>query len=273
MPVPQKLITDRLNSNVDTLLKTGQKQVRTIFSAEIFSPFQGSGASGDASPFLKSLFPQIRLAAMLERSLNTALGWGWDKIAGDIAKATHGNAEVGHFVTGDIPATTSAQIDAICIGYTSGTGHISPDTKSELGQLIPGVTSVGAKETIREKDDVFYISNSGIETHLEIKTPKPNYDQMRAAKRRILRLHCVSHPKVIHAKVGMPYNPYGYFGDYGWPTTKYFADFECDLLVGKEFWNFVGDSDTTYDELLQCFLEVAESRHDDLVELLEGSVS
>lgn len=272
MTVPREVILSRLNSNVDNLMTSGSRMVRGLFTSEVISPFRSSGRSGESSPFLKSIFPEIRLAAMLERSLNTALGWGWDKIAGDIARATHGNAEVGYMVQGVIPAATANQIDAICMDYTSGDNHGSPNTDEELKLILAGVAGPGAREDVREKDDVFYVSNDGIEHHLEIKTPKPNYDQMRAAKRRILRIHAVCAPKAVRAFVGLPYNPNGLFGDYGWPTTKYFADFERDILIGRDFWNFVGDSPDTYESLLDCFLVVSESRRDDLVALLESAV-
>ncbi len=209
---------------------------------------------------------------MLERSLNTALGWGWDKIAGDIARATHGNAEVGYFVSGQIPAATANQIDALCADYTSGDDHGSPTTSAELALVLAGVGGPGAREEVREKDDVFYVDRNGVENHIEIKTPKPNYDQMRAAKRRILRLHAVRAPRPIRAFVGLPYNPNGLFGQYGWPTTKYFMDFETDILVGRAFWNHIGQSEETYEELLDCFLRVAEARKPELVALLESNV-
>lgn len=271
MTVPKDVIKARLNLNVNNLLQTGSKMVRGLFVSEIVSPFRSAGQSGESSPFIKSLFPEIRLAAMLERSLNTALGWGWDKIAGDIAKATHGNAQVGYFVAGQIPAATANQIDALCADYTSGDDHGSPHTEDELRLILAGVGAPGAREDVREKDDVFYVATDGTEIHLEIKTPKPNYDQMRAAKRRILRLHAVRAPTRIRAFVGLPYNPNGLFGEYGWPTTKYFVDFQHDILVGRDFWNEVGSSPDTYEELLQCFLEVAEERRVDLISLLEAA--
>lgn len=246
--------------------------VSRLFLSEVVSPFRSAGQSGEASPFIKCIFPEIRLAAMLERSLNTALGWGWDKIAGDIAMATYGNSVVGHFVAGQIPAATSNQIDALCADYTSGTQHGSPDTASELSLVLAGVGAPGAREDVREKDDVFYIDSEGVENHIEIKTPKPNYDQMRAAKRRILRLHAVRAPTKIRAFVGMPYNPNGLFGEYGWPTTKYFVDFDHDIKVGRDFWNHVGQSEGTYEQLLDCFLTVADARRPELAELLESNV-
>ncbi len=64
MTVPKTVITGRLHANVNTLLQTGSKMVRGLFLSEIISPFR-TGQSGEASPFIKSLFPEIRLAAML----------------------------------------------------------------------------------------------------------------------------------------------------------------------------------------------------------------
>ena len=74
MAVPRQLILSRLNQNIDNLVQVGERFVRGLFLSEIYSPFQSTGKSGEASPFLKSLYPEIRIAAMLERSLNTALG-------------------------------------------------------------------------------------------------------------------------------------------------------------------------------------------------------
>lgn len=268
MTVPRPKIVTRLNANVDALLKTATDKEREFFSAEIYSPFLSSGKSGDASPFIKSLFPEIKLAAIIERSLNTALGWGWDKMVADIAEATHGNAEIGYYVEGQIPATTGTLINNITTAYTAGEGHAVPDTAGELAAIIPGVNAHGAKEDVREKDDVYYVDGDGLENHVEIKTTKPNYDQGRAAKRRILRIHAVRHPATVRAFVGMAYNPNGLYGEYAWPTTKYFLDFTSDLMVGKDFWNYVGASSDTYDGLLDCFLEVSHARRGDLRALL-----
>jgi len=270
MTVPRTKILARLNSNVDDLLGTISGAAGKSLAAELFDPFSGKQNSGDASPFLKSLFPEIRIAAIAERSLNTALGWGWDKVVADVAAATHGNAVVGHHVVGHIPATTSTQIEAVVSSYTSGVGHASPDTAVELQMILPGVTAPGAKDAVDEKDDVYYVDSAGVENHVEIKTPKPNYDQMKAAKRRILRIHAVRAPQTVQAFVGMAYNPNGLHGTYGWPTTKYFLDPSYDLKVGKAFWDYVGASPSTYEELLDCFYTVSRNRRGELAALMKA---
>jgi hypothetical protein len=131
------------------------------------------------------------------------------------------------------------------------------------------VASPGPTDAVHEKDDVFFTGDDGFENHVEIKTPKPNYDQGRASKRRILRILAARSKVDVRAFVGMPYNPNGYLGEYSWPTTKYMLDMSVDLKVGREFWNFVGNNDDTYNELLDCFLEVAGGRKADLLDLLK----
>ncbi len=263
MSFPRAAITTRLHANVDTLVKDlgGGKAARKLFLAELTSP----GLSGHSSPFLKILFPEVKLAATIERSLNTALGRGWDHMAADIARAAHGNAQTNHSVTGTVPGVTATQIDSIVAAYKGGA---KPDTAKELASLIPALGAPGAKETIDEKDDVYFVDAGGTENHIEIKTPKPNYDQGRASKRRILRIITARHPTPVNAFVGMPYNPNGLLGDYGWPVTKYVVDIAADLKIGKDFWNHVGGAPGTYEDLLDCFLEVSVARKAELLELL-----
>jgi len=189
-------------------------------------------------------------------------------MAADIARGAFGNAETNYSVTGSIPVVTANQIEGIVTSYTTGAGHATPDTQKELALILPGVASPGPKDAVNETDDVFFQGSDGFENHIEIKTPKPNYDQGRASKRRILRILAARSHVDVRALVGMPYNPNGLLGDYMWPTTKYMLDLGADLKVGRGFWNYVGDSPDTYDELMDCFLEVAAARKPDLLELL-----
>ena len=189
-------------------------------------------------------------------------------MAADIGRAAVGNAETNYSVVGSIPVVTANQIEGIITSYTTGAGHAIPNTEKELELILPGIASPGPKDAVSETDDVFFVGGDGFENHIEIKTPKPNYDQGRASKRRILRILAARSSVNARAFVGLPYNPNGLLGDYTWPTTKYMLDFNVDLKVGKDFWNFVGDSPDTYDNLMDCFLEVAVARKPDLLELL-----
>lgn len=267
MTVPRAELIARFNDNIDNLISTYSSNRTRLYAVELSDPFRSTGASGAASPFIKTMFPEIKVAATLERSLNTSLGWGWDKVAAAIARATYGNGEHSHFVRGQIPAVTATAIESVVNAYRDRPRRV-PDTSAELQTILPSRNLAGAQEDVEEKDDAFYIDSAGLEHHVEIKTPKPNYDQMKAAKRRILRIHAVRNPVDVRAIVGMPYNPNGRYGNYGWPVTGIYLDRGVDLLVGEQFWNYVGSSPDTYDELLDCFYEVGRDRKTDLVALL-----
>jgi len=270
MTVPRSKVIKRITANVDDLIAAYSNRAGEAFLNEIFDPFRSSGKSGAASPFIKTLFPEIKLASTLERALNTALGWGWDKVAHDIAEATHGNGEHGYDVSGQLPVVTAQAIEGIVNSYRERPRKV-PDTDAELRAILPSVSLAGPKEDIAERDDAFYIDSEGVENHIEIKTPKPNYDQMKAAKRRILRIYALRAKKKVRVFVGFPYNPNGRYGPYGWPTTPIYLDPARDMLVGEAFWNHIGDSQDTYAELLDCFYTVGRARRSELLDLLSGN--
>jgi hypothetical protein len=267
MTFPRADVVARLNGNVDTLIDTmsGGAVARKLFLAEVWS----DKTSGDASPVLNLLFPEVKLAATIERSLNTALGRGFDHMLADIARAAHGNGESRRqYVTGTIPAFTASQIDSIVEGYKDKTARRRPDTPAELAAILPGISSGGARESVNEKNDLFFVDSDGVENHVEIKTAKPNYDQGLRAKRRILRIHAVKHPTTVKAYVAIIANPNGRMGRYRWPVSPIFFDLQHDVMVGEHFWNHVGNSPATYDNFLDCLLEVRARRRKDLLALL-----
>lgn len=268
MPFPRAQVLARLNANVDDLLAAlgGGAAQRNQFLDELLSP----GASGNASPFLKALFPEVKIAAAIERSLNTALGRGRDHMVRDIAIAGHGNGESNYLVHGQIPVVVATMINDTVESYDSGKGHASPSTAQEIAAITAVINAPGPRETVREADDAFFVAADGTENHIEIKTPKPNYDQCKRSKRRILRITAarVAAGVPVKAFVAMPYNPNGMTGNYSWPVTKYFLDPGMDLMIGEAFWNYVGNSPDTYAELIDCFCDVGAARSAELRPLL-----
>lgn len=76
-------------------------------------------------------------------------------------------------------------------------------------------------------------------------------------KQQILLIHALRHPRSVEAHASAAYNPagdgheYHYAGNY----AHQFLEIHTDLLVGREFWETIGDLDT-YDELLEVSEEV-----------------
>ena len=101
---------------------------------------------------------------------------------------------------------------------------------------------------------------------IEIKSPKPNKDQTRQTKEKFLFLLATYlNSKVYYA---LPYNPYGKRKEnYRWSFTKMFFDMDKEVLIGKEFWDFLGGKNT-YEEILKIFRSVGEKKGKDIARRL-----
>lgn len=271
MAVPHDQVVAYINAAISVAILRVNERAEELFTSEI-----ASSGNGTASPFQKLLFPEARIFSSFERSLSASLGKAFDYIGAAIAKATYGNGEHDYKRSGMISSEVLAQIESIVRSYRARGGK-PPDTTQELIEIR--LTMQGSVPTLQReiKSDVFFVDHEGIENYLEIKTAMPNYDQGAAIKTRILTIHamCEQAGRPARALVVFPHNPNGLIGEYAWPPTRYFLDPRCDWfakgrkLMGPGLWNFIGDSDDTYEELMDCFYEVSLARRSQLFELLK----
>lgn len=270
MAVPEEQVKKHIHGALNRAIHRVQRRADELFSSEI-----ASGGNGTSSPFQKMLFPEAKIFSSFERSLSASLGKAFDYIAADIAKATYGNGEHDYRFAGSISTETLAQIESIVASYKAKSG-IQPQTEKELEKLGEVIESSNADLRRELKSDVFFIDHEGYENYLEIKTPMPNYDTCAAVKTRILTVYALRHgaSNPVRALVVFPHNPNGLVGEYAWPPSKYFLDPTRDWyakgkrLMGPGLWNFIGNSDDTYDELLECFYQVSLERKEQLSSLL-----
>ncbi len=101
---------------------------------------------------------------------------------------------------------------------------------------------------------------------IEIKSPKPNKDQTRQTKQKFsFLLATYENSKAYYA---LSYNPYGERKEnYKWEFTKMFFDLDKEVLIGREFWDFLG-GEGTYDEILQIFKKVGERKGKEITKRL-----
>ncbi|MFH1175475.1 MAG: TdeIII family type II restriction endonuclease [bacterium] len=106
--------------------------------------------------------------------------------------------------------------------------------------------------------DLFLEKEGGEEIYFEIKGPKPNKNEMRAAKRDLLEIFAMRtrEGKKVRIYLGMYYNPY-YPKDYQrWTCLKFFSKGQ-DFLIGKDFWDFLGGAGA-YENLIKIYEDVGE---------------
>jgi type II restriction enzyme len=102
---------------------------------------------------------------------------------------------------------------------------------------------------------------------VEMKTPKVNESIVRGEKRKLLELRALLFQEfpgrpIDEFKVcfGFSYNPYKTLQGFRlkWGFGKKILDYDNDLLVGKDFWDFIG-GEGTYESLLDVVRQVGRT--------------
>ena len=270
MPLPKQKVKEHINFAVNVAMQRVGERAEELFTSEI-----ASTGNGTASPFHKLLLPEAKVFSSYERSLSASLGKAFDYIAAAIAQATYGNGQHDHRFSGNIAPEVLGTIEAIVTRYKKRVGS-APDTVRELEELAGVIGTHSASEERVVKSDVYFVDHEGYENYLEIKTAMPNYDQCSAMKTRILTIHAMrAGDEKVRALAVFPHNPNGLVGEYAWPPLRYFLDPAHDWfargqkLMGPGLWTFIGNSPSTYEELLDCFYEVSVERKPELWDLLK----
>ncbi|MHC1588793.1 MAG: TdeIII family type II restriction endonuclease [Methermicoccaceae archaeon] len=212
-----------------------------------------SDEKGEYKPFHAALIPPelLRLQSFF-RSFSTSLGQGvFEYIAKLVAEANPRWRDVKAnyaFKANASPAVQSA-VDTFLEDVISRRVPPFPTP------AFPEPNSQFIKEVVV---DLSFKSRDGDLYFIEIKSPKPNKDQTRRTKEKFLFL-LATYPNA-RAYYAFAYNPYGELKQsYRWSFTRQFFDLEREVLMGKQFWDFVGGKDT-YEAILNVFEKVGREK-------------
>lgn len=132
-----------------------------------------------------------------------------------------------------------------------------------------GGEKVNSRDPRVDPDSVvdLFIKIRGEENCFDITSAKPNVKEFVALKLKLLRWIGLRLSQEKNAKVftrlAIPYNPYHPEPYERW-TLKGLYDLENnEILVGKEFWNFIA-SHNIYEELLDVFQKVGEELREEI---------
>ncbi|MBZ0198598.1 MAG: TdeIII family type II restriction endonuclease [Ignavibacteriaceae bacterium] len=119
-----------------------------------------------------------------------------------------------------------------------------PNWENEISYILGGKGELIPSTVICD----VYAKNlkTGSAYAFELKAPLPNSDQTKVSKEKIFKLLSMENPQVENAFFALPYNPYGKKEDYNWSFPKRWFDMINDpvVLIGDEFWDFLGGSGT-----------------------------
>jgi len=124
-----------------------------------------------------------------------------------------------------------------------------PDYEKEM-ELILAADVMGAKPQKEGKKADFHMVRNDEEYFFEIKTAKPNIDVFTKSKEKLLEW-IARRRKRIHAILAIPYNPY-HPKPYKRFTEQNLLKLGIDLMVGADYWDFIGGPNT-FEPLLEAF--------------------
>lgn len=251
-----------------SLTKSQQKNIEELLKSVLRTKFKTYKPESSNMPFHTRLLGKDRMALYsFIQSLNTSFGTSiFEPAAKEIAKTNFKIAELHKTPENKITSSASIAIQKITDDLESA--YAKPDKISEI-EKIRDVCQDGDIHTVKKTViDLYLESNSGEIYMIDIKTAKPNKGGFQGLKRMLLDWTAATlfkNPDAeIHTLICIPYNPYEPKPYARW-TMAGMLDLDEELMVGKEFWDFLG-GDGTYEDVLNCFEKVGIEMRDEIDE-------
>ena len=227
-------------------------------------------------PLHNALLGERRMTSFaLIQSINTTMGKLFEDVASEIATGTFDRVETQFTVGGNLASEAQSVITEITNGLA--TGNIEPDHEAEIEQ-IRHATRNGTEVATKHKKADLCLWRDQCMYLIDVKTAKPNKGGFEKYKHEMLSWSAsvlYANPNAtLRTIIGIPYNPY---------EPRNYDRLNCyqqldpkQILVGRDFWSFLGDDESTYDRLLSCFRRVGSSMSNEIAEkmnLLSGAVA
>lgn len=210
------------------------------------------------NPFGYRLVPiEIWKGAKFERSFVTSLGQrSFEQLAKIIAEGTGSFAKNQHEEIITINTWRKEKIDELL--SLQRISQSKPDWNEEVKDILYLKNNRFVDLHIRF--DLYIKRPDGKEEYYSMKTVKPNLDQTEIAKKDMLYMK--AHKENSDTYFALPYNPAGegnaYKSVHSVPYKIFNMNDDNSVLIGSDFWNKVGSSEDTYDQLLSIFQKVGE---------------
>lgn len=204
-------------------------------------------------PLYAALVPyEIWKGSYFERRFVTDFGKAWQHLAVIAAEEFHQVACEEFVIRGTVKSGRLERIQKILNKLEhkeKGKGKITPNWEKELNYILQGK---GASVPVSVQCDLYIETDNNKKYAFEIKAPQPNSDQTKVSKEKLFKLLAMDDCPVDFAYFALAYNPFGQNKcDYKWSFADRWFDMQNDpcILIGDEFWNFIG-GDGTYQDFI-----------------------
>lgn len=243
-----------------------RNQIKELLSTKITNKLKKYARETSSMPFLVKLMQDKEKVASYSfiLSLATTLGMSvYEDVSRIIAAENSDECFTQYGTGGVISKKQKSIIDNILRELRNN--EREADIEKEIEEVLAGEVSGGKFQKEGNVADLYFLRN-GVEHYFEIKTAKPNIDIFTKSKSKLLEW-VARKRKYIKGFLVFPYNPY-YPKPYDRFTMVGLMKPGEDLLIGEQYWNYIG-GENTYSELLALFDEVGKEFKDNIDEKIK----
>jgi hypothetical protein len=249
------------------LLVTQCEEIKNYLVEKIRQKLEKYNPETNVMPFHYRLLGKDRMALFsFIHSINTMLGTSiFEQVAAMIVKP-HAKRTIGQYKKFEGFISTEAVLVTDRIMRDLRSAKRKPDKSKETQEIVDAVSKGRQGEKLKKRVDLFIEMKDGIEYYFEIKSAKPNIGDFIEIKKQMLDWIAIRSSQDQHAQiktlVAIPYNPYEPNPYDRW-TLQGLFDLDEEVLVGAEFWDFLG-GENTYESLLDVFEEAGLLLYDEI---------
>ena len=215
--------------------------------------------------FVSALDPEVVFYSALVRSLDSSLG---SLVEGIALKLAEHHFEVSQHVEGRIYTAQTTHIAALLEDYKARRRTPSIDDYSMLREL----EHAGAASRRHESDYVLRHRLTGVYSLIELKLGGDlDNKKARSEKEALLEQYCILCNELgegadVRMYFATAYNRYGEGSQWKQERVRQFFANE-ELLIGRDFWNFVIQDSSGYDVLIEAYRNAAQRLRDAVMEV------
>lgn len=236
---------------LDTKVK---QNIQEVIKSSLRNKFQKYKPESTNMPFHFRLLGRDRMALYsFIQSLNTTFGTSiFEPVAVALAKEYFPKVQSQYIIGNTITDESQKVIQDIMNNLSIGKQPNKPEELEKLRKASQ-IGKINKLKTV--KVDLFIENDNCEQFFFDLKTAKPNISNFKDYKRTLLEWAAIAFTQnnnlKINTIIAIPYNPYEPKPYERW-TIKGMLDDKHELMVGEEFWDFLGGNGA-YQDLLECF--------------------
>ncbi len=250
-----------------------QQIIKSYLTEKIRNKLNNYNPETNSMPFHYRLLGKNRMALFsFIHSINTILGTSIFEKVGELILSNRAQEVKSQYkgLVGYISDRAVICIDSIMRDLKST--RRTPCKSKETEEVLAVAKEGNLGDKIKKRVDIYTKMDDNTEYYFELKSAKPNINEFTGIKKQLLDWIAIrgsiSQPVKIKTILAIPYNPYEPEPYQRW-TLQGLFDLKNEVLVGKEFWDFLGGSNT-YEDLLNVFEEAGLELYDEIDEKMRN---